>query len=57
MLLMLSFLPYAFVQINWNSWASVPLAVTPDFEAFIVIASKITQPLEGEGLRVLYLVE
>ena len=31
--------------------------VDPNLEAFAIVLSRITQPFEGSGLRVLYLAE
>ena len=44
-------------QVIWSSWADVPPVVDPDLEVVAIMASRITQPLESDGLRVLYLVE
>ena len=44
-------------QVIWSSWDGVPPIADLDLEAATIMASKIMQPLESVGLRVLYLVE
>ena len=43
------------LQIAWSPWIGVPLVVDLDLEAAAIISFGFTQPLEGTGLRVLYL--
>ena len=43
------------LQIAWSPWIGVPLVVDLDLEAAAIISFRFTQPLEGTGLRVLYL--
>ena len=45
------------LQVNWTPWASQPLLASPNSEAATIIASEITRPFEGAGLRALYLAE
>ena len=45
------------LQLNWSPWASVPTGVDPNLEVAAIVTSKITQPFEGDGLKLLYLVE
>ena len=55
------FLPFIvfvyFLQISWSPWVGAPLAVDLDLEVVAIISSRVTQPLEGAGLKVLYLAK
>ena len=41
----------------WSPWAGVALVANAGSEAADILASNLSQPLEGSGLRVIYLVE
>ena len=41
----------------WSPWAGANPIVDPNLEAVTIITSRLSQPLEGGGLRVIYLVE
>ena len=41
----------------WSPWAGVALIANSGSEAVDILASNLSQPLEGSGLRVIYLVE
>ena len=41
----------------WSPWARVALVANVGSEAADILASNLSQPLEGSGLRVIYLVE
>ena len=41
----------------WNPWAGADPVVNPNLETTAIIASRMTQPLKGATLRVIYLVE
>ena len=40
-----------------ESWASVDLVVDSNLEATAIVTSRLSQPFEGSGLRVIYLAE
>ena len=45
------------LQITWSPWIGTPFATDLNLKAAAIIYSRVTQPLEGAGLRVLYLAE
>lgn len=44
-------------QVIWSQWARAPTVVDPKLEVATSITFEITQPFEGVGLRVLFLME
>ena len=44
-------------QIALSPWVGAPLTTNLNLEVVVIISSRITEPLEGVGLRVLYLAE
>ena len=55
------FLPFIvfvyLLQISWSPWVGAPSAVDLDLETVAIISSRVTQPLEGAGSKVLYLAK
>lgn len=45
------------LQVNWASWAGQCLPGSQDLELAAIIASDVTRPIEGTGLRALYLAK
>ena len=45
------------LQITWSPWIGTPFATDLNLKAAAIIYSRVTQPLEGAGLRVLYMAE
>ena len=45
------------LQIIWIPWAGATLVADPGLEDATIVASSLSQTLEGGGLRVIYLAE
>ena len=41
----------------WSPWAKAAPVADSSLKAMVILASSLSQPLEGGGLRVIYLVE
>ena len=45
------------LQITWSPWIGIPFVADLNLKAAAIISSRVTQPLEGDGLKVLYLAK